>query len=293
MNLTQIYYFNEVANTEHYTKAADNLHVSQPALSRTIRDFEKELGIKLFEKKGRNVSLSKYGEAVKSHVETILSEIKSIPIEINDIKEITNNTVTILVNSSSSQMQKLLVDFQRLYKNINVVVSQLDKIEYTLKNNNFDLIIHSETDYKPTQNSFNLLEEHLMVAIPKNHKLAKKNSIDLIDISNESLISLSKNKDLREINEYYCNLAGYIPKYSFENNSPAVIKDYINTGLGFAIFPSKTWKDIVTNDKIKVLKIHNPNCKRYIILEWKKKGYVSKTSQILKEYIIKNFQKYI
>lgn len=121
------------------------------------------MGIKLFEKKGRNVSLSKYGEAVKSHVETILSEIKSIPIEINDIKEITNNTVTILVNSSSSQMQKLLVDFQRLYKNINVVVSQLDKIEYTLKNNNFDLIIHSETDYKPTQNSFNLLEEHLMV----------------------------------------------------------------------------------------------------------------------------------
>ena len=132
-----------------------------------------------------------------------------------------------------------------------------------------------------------------MLSIPKTHKLSKKSSVDLSDIANENLISLSENKDLREINDYYCTLAGFKPKFCFENNSPYVIKEYIKTGLGFAIIPSITWKEIKSNEKINLVNVHNPNCKRYIILEWKQGGYMSKVATSLKDYIIKNFKKYV
>ena len=293
MNLTELTYFNEVANTSHFTKAAENLNVSQPALSRTIKHLEKELKVPLFIKKGRNVTLSNYGEALYKHSQSILDEIKGISSEINDLKEVTNNTVSILVNSASSQMRKLLVDFQKANKNVNLKVTQLDKTEYKDKKKEFDLIIHSSTHFIPSNNQKDLLEEHLMLSIPKTHKLSKKSSVDLRDIANENLISLSENKDLREINDYYCTLAGFKPKFCFENNSPYVIKEYIKTGLGFAIIPSITWKEIKSNEKIKLVNIHNPNCKRYIILEWKKGGYMSKVATSLKDYIIKKFKKYV
>lgn len=292
MNLTEITYFNEVANTSHFTKAAENLNVSQPALSRTIKNLEAELGVELFTKKGRNVTLSSYGEALFKHTITILDEIKSIQEEINDIKGIESNTVTILVNSASSQMRKLLVDYQRSNKNINIKVTQLDKTEYIERKKDFDLIIRSDIVYIPSKNQKDLLEEHLYVSVPKKHQLSKKTSIDLSDIANENLISLSEGKDLREINDYYCRLSGFKPKFCFENNSPYVIKEYIKTGLGFAIIPSISWKEIVSNDKIKLVKIHHPNCKRFITIEWKD-GYKSKASNDLREYIIKHFKDYL
>ena len=142
MNLTEITYFNEVANTSHFTAAAKNLNVSQPALSRAIKTLESELKVELFVKKGRNVTLSPYGEALYRHTKLILDELSSISSEINDLKDVTNNTVTILVNSASSQMRKLLVDYQRANKNINIKVSQLDKTEYRENREEANIQIH-------------------------------------------------------------------------------------------------------------------------------------------------------
>lgn len=293
MNLTELIYFNEVASTSHFTKAAENLNVSQPALSRTIKSLENKLDVPLFVKRGRNVTLSNYGEVLYKHSSSILNELKSINLELNDLKEETTNTISILVNSASSQMKNLLVDFQKKYKNINIKVTQLDKTEYEKRKKDFDLIIRSDSFFNPSNNQECLLEEQLMLTIPKDNKLSKKKYIDLSEIANENLISLSLNKDLREINDYYCKIAGFTPKYCFENNSPSVIKDYITTGLGFAIIPSVTWKEIIPNDKINVVKILNPNCKRYVILEWDKNSYTSKTSTILKDYIINNFSNFL
>lgn len=292
MNLTQLIFFDEVARISHFTKAAENLNVSQPSLSRAIKSLEKELKISLFEKKGRNVTLSRFGEVVFKHTENILNEIKSIPEEINDIKDISSNTVSILVNSASSQIFKLLIDYQKSYSDVNLKITQLDKKEYENKRNNFDLIIFSDKGPATLQNQKTLLEEKLMLAVPKNHKFSSKEKINLKDLYKEKFISLSENKDLREINDYYCKLAGFIPKIIFENNSPTVIKDYIKTGLGFSIIPSLSWGKISSNDKVKIVKISSPICKRYIILEWNKSGYVSNATNHLKDYIINKFDRY-
>lgn len=293
MNLTQLLYFHEVARLSHFTKAAENLNVSQPALSRAIKGLENELAVPLFIKKGRNVTLSEYGNALYEHTNFITEEIKNIKLKLNDLKESTNNSVSILINSASNQMLKLLVDFKKLYPSINIKITQLDRKEYNEKKNEFDLIIKSERESASLNNQVNLLEELLMAVVPLSNKLSKKSCIELKDLANEKFVFLSKNKDLREIIEYYLQKVGINPKVEFENNSPAIIKDYIKTGLACSIVPQITWKDLLTNNKMKVLKVCNPTCKRYVILEWKKKGYITKTSTILKDYIIKNFKKYI
>ena len=77
MNLYHLRYFVTLAHLEHYTKAAEILAITQPSLSHAIASLEKELGVKLFEKDGRNVALTKCGQAFLTDVEQALSMLDS------------------------------------------------------------------------------------------------------------------------------------------------------------------------------------------------------------------------
>ena len=73
MNLPQLYYFRKLAEVQHYTEAAKALYSTQPSLSDYIASLEKELGVSLFQKKGRNIQLTKYGEEFYQYVSESLS----------------------------------------------------------------------------------------------------------------------------------------------------------------------------------------------------------------------------
>ena len=75
MNLKQLQYFTVLAETEHYRKAAEQLYVTEPSLNRAIRDLEKEMGVRLFEKRGRNIFLTKYGKMFYPYVTKSLEEL--------------------------------------------------------------------------------------------------------------------------------------------------------------------------------------------------------------------------
>ena len=75
MNLSQLYYFRKLAELEHYGKASEELFITQPSLSNSIGNLEKELGVPLFERVGRNVRLTSYGAEFNEHVCVALSEI--------------------------------------------------------------------------------------------------------------------------------------------------------------------------------------------------------------------------
>ncbi|MEK1832772.1 LysR family transcriptional regulator [Priestia megaterium] len=76
MNLKQLQYFRLLAKTEHFTRTASQLFITQPSLSQAISELEKELGVKLFERKGRNVKLTKFGQSFLPYVEKGLTEIE-------------------------------------------------------------------------------------------------------------------------------------------------------------------------------------------------------------------------
>ena len=83
MNLYHLRYFSTLAHIEHYTKAADILAITQPSLSYAISTLEEELGVKLFEKNGRNVTLTKYGKVFLNNVEEVLNRLDS---SVNSLK---------------------------------------------------------------------------------------------------------------------------------------------------------------------------------------------------------------
>ena len=75
MNLNQLHYFAKLAEVEHYTKAAEELSISQPSLSHAVSALEKEIGTRLFEKQGRGVVLTKYGKIFKEYVDEAIHSL--------------------------------------------------------------------------------------------------------------------------------------------------------------------------------------------------------------------------
>ena len=93
MELNNLRYFYEAAKCGHITKAAENLHIAQPALTKSIKALEDELNIKLFYKAGRGVKLSEYGEFLKEKIEPIIDELDVLPVAIKNFTDSNENTV--------------------------------------------------------------------------------------------------------------------------------------------------------------------------------------------------------
>ena len=87
MELAKLRYFYVVASLGHVTRAAEEIHIAQPALTKAIKLLEKELGVPLFYKTGRNVCLTTYGEYLKNKLESILPMVDGIPLELEILKQ--------------------------------------------------------------------------------------------------------------------------------------------------------------------------------------------------------------
>ena len=96
MDINQLLYFQKVAELQHMTKAAEELNISQAALSQAIRSLERELGVQLFERVGRNIALSAYGQVYLSQVSNALVSLKRGENYILDLKKKNDNSVKLI-----------------------------------------------------------------------------------------------------------------------------------------------------------------------------------------------------
>lgn len=101
LNFTSLLYFQRTAEMQHLTNAAESLHVAQPALSRMISGIEKELGVALFERKGRNIKLTRDGEILLKHAKSFLAELDQLKTDLNESKNLQQMTVTLNIESAA------------------------------------------------------------------------------------------------------------------------------------------------------------------------------------------------
>ena len=113
MELLQLKYFSVAAAQEHITKAAEILHIAQPALTQSIKRLEEELGVKLFDRRGRNIVLNKTGQIFYKRITPILADLENIPDEIRELAGIFRRTIHMNVVAASALIQKLLYNIKR------------------------------------------------------------------------------------------------------------------------------------------------------------------------------------
>ena len=113
MELQKLRYFYTVAKFQHMTKAAEYIKIAQPALTQAIRSLENELGVALFVKRGRNIFLTEFGEHLMKRLDTLLPDIDSIPLEIEQMKNQVNKTVKLNILAASTFVINAIVNYRK------------------------------------------------------------------------------------------------------------------------------------------------------------------------------------
>ena len=194
MELMQIRYFLEVANTKHMTNSAKNLHITQPALTQAIRRLENDLGVPLFTAKGRNIVLTEYGKYLQKKLEPLMSQIDDIPEQLKMMVELESETIHMNVLAASSLVMEAIIQYKKEHGDINFQLHQ--NVESEL----YDIAVTTKLFYQASdeENSFACAEE-IYLAVPENKKYRNRTSICLTEVEEEGFVSLLGSREFRYI----------------------------------------------------------------------------------------------
>lgn len=281
MELQQLRYFLEVANSQHISKSAQRLHIAQPALSQSIHRLERELGVKLFEAKGRNIVLTEYGKHLKNKIEPMLNTLDIIPNELKAMYDESYSIININVLAASTVITQAIIEYQKHNPSARFQLMQKDEESYDIK-------ITTDIKYKADNDNEYILKERIFLAVPNNEKYKLINAISLNEVEMEGFITLSGSKQFRYICDRYCHQAGITPNYIFESDSPAAVKNTIGANIGVGFWPEFSWGEL-KDDKVKLLEIKEPNCFRNVIVSCD--NIENKNVKAFYEYLTKYLKK--
>lgn len=290
MELLQLKYFQVVAKHEHMTQAAEELNISQPSLSKVINRLEGELGVLLFDRQGRNIRLNAFGKSFLDRVERIFRELEDGKKEITDMNGSEQGKISLAV-TSLSLFSTILEGFVRKHPNVRFrqVISSTAEIKRQLEAGEIDLCITSPPIEGAGIVCTPLITEEVFLAVPKGHRFAGRESIDLSEAAQEAFVSMKKGYGFRDITDEFCRKAGFEPDVVFEGEVAGVLYNLINAGLGISFLPDPGIRGI-SFQMPELVRISNPVCRRTISLSYLKGHYLSNAAKELCNYVILYFK---
>ena len=284
-------YFQTVARLQHFTRAAAELSLSQPALSRAIARLEEELGVPLFERRGRRVQLNRYGRLFLTRVERALGEIAAAKKEIADMADPQGGQVSLafLHTLGAEVIPRLLGSFRRQNPQVRFHLHQ-DNTEAIL-----DMLNTGEIDFglcSPVLNRsgltwLDLFSEELFAAVPREHPLAERESVVLSDLASDVFVTLKKGYGLRVITDQFCQQAGFTPRVVFEGEEVPTVAGLVAAGQGVALIPAIPGLD---RSRIACLPLTRPRCRRVIAMAWREGRYLSPAAHRFRSFVTAYFQ---
>ncbi|WP_427181679.1 LysR family transcriptional regulator [Paenibacillus sp. TC-CSREp1] len=288
MELLQLKYFLEVARLEHMTEAARSLHVTQSSLSKTIGRLEEDLGVPLFDRIGRKLRLNEYGSRFYRRAERALFELEQGRQEIRDLSSPEHDILELAVTTAST-LPQILREFRNKRPDILFHVQMLTTQEMAtlLHRGEVDFCLSSPAIQGEDIETQIMFIDPILVAVPKEHRLADRNSISLTELRDECFVGVKRGYGTRDLVDSICQSAGFIPTYVYEGDEPARLSSLVEAGIGIAFIPSTarhSW------EHIKYLKVENHALVREIALLWHRSRYISQAALEFREVVVEYFE---
>ncbi len=286
VDIQQLKYFQTVAQLGQVTQAADNLHISQPALSAVITRIEKEVGVKLFDREGRNIVLNEYGQLLLRFADETLERYETFQKKVAHLRYMDDSMLSLAVTGTSfpsTALRDFLVENPQIQLRQSLI--EVEEVPYAAKRKDLDFVISSSPCTDADLHCKVLWSEALYLVLPKTHALADKTSIDLRSLENELFICLPKGYVYRSLTDSICEEAGFTPKVGIDAFIDQVPL-FVNKGLGIAIITESTLKNGGLDELEVVVKpFTGATNYRYIYLVWEKEMIFHQAASRFYQYI--------
>ncbi|WP_455543900.1 LysR family transcriptional regulator [Intestinibacter sp.] len=291
MNLQQLEYFVTIGRTRNFTTAANILLISQPALSKAMSKLKEELEVPLFEKSGRNIKITRFGEVFLSYAQLALNNIEKGIDELKYMKNDTENHISLAYTEciGSSFIPFIISSFLNNHSDIKFQFNTSSTTETleNLKARKVDLgfidSLHEIEKYSELESVLVSKQKYVLVT-PKNHPLSSKTEVSLKDLKDESFVVFKNGCSDKNIS--YQEFIDYKPKIAVQPSEASMLVSLVAAGVGITIVPNTP---MINTNKISVLDIKEDIGHKNTYMAWNKNTYKSKIVNEFKEHIINSY----
>lgn len=285
MDWQQLEYFQLVARLQHVTQAAAQLKMTQPALSRAIARLEHEVGVPLFDRSARSLTLTRYGQAFLVHVESALHALDQGRRELADLAGLEHGLIALgfLPTLGTDYAPQLIRRFLHAHPNARFTLVQNvgADLESALLAGDLNLVF----SYRPSASDAICWqqsgEQELVLAVPPGHRLAGRTKLKLAEAAGEPFVACVATNPIRPLTDELCRVAGFVPKIAFEATDSGGVRGFVAAGFGVALVPA-----IGYETGLRTLHITEPHALRAVGINWVKDRYLSVAEQTFRDFAL-------
>lgn len=242
MELLQLKYFIKVAELQSISRAAERLHISQPALSQTIIHLEKDLGVPLFDRIGKRIYLNEHGKIFLAGARKTISELEETTSILASLSDDRAGRASLGIFANTALVAEAVRAFSAAHPEVGVDITCNARDIDLVSAQPFDVMIFPDAREYRRFKSVEIARRRLCVLHAKRHKLAQTKKVDISDLKGVPLVFLNSDPMLLEMSYAVCRDAGFEPNVLFETDSRISQRELIASGaavgLDLMLFPS-------------------------------------------------------
>jgi len=296
MNITirQLKVFREVARLQSFTQASKALYLTQPAVSMQIKQLEEAVGLKLFEKQGRQISLTDAGDEIRLLSDSVLQQIDETQDHLQQIASGDQGKLRLAVATTvASVATRLMARFNEQHPamSLHFTVTNREGLIQLLQNNETDIVIMGKPPEELELDTQELMANPLVIIAPPSHPLCDSDKpINLNTLLQQDFILREPSSGTRQAIERFMNTHGRTLHSSIEMNSNDAITQSVAEGLGLGIVSVHTVTNELKQGRLKLIDATGFPLHRSWYMVQRKGKRLSPLSERFKSYIIEQAQ---
>ncbi|MCZ8520733.1 MULTISPECIES: LysR family transcriptional regulator [Paenibacillus] len=288
MDIRQLSYLLVIAKHQNITKAAEELHMTQPTLSKIVKAMEEELGVTLLDRSGKAVKLTDAGEAAVAQIRSVLQAYEGLHTALDDVVNLKKGIVRIGLPPviGSVFFPRILAGFRTQYPYIDfdLVEEGANKVESLLLEGALDMgVVVSPVDPERFD-ALPFLFQQLSLVIHESHPLAALDTVRLEELRGEPFVLFPRGFAVRRHVMRACRELGFEPSIVYESSQWDLLAEMVAARVGISIIPQAICSKI-TNRGVRTLELTDPVIPWNLVVIWPKHKYLS--------YAMREFQAYI
>jgi len=292
MDIRQLRTFAAIARLGSFTRAAEALHIAQPAVSMAIRKLEEELELTLFSRQDRKVALTAEGEVLLAHARQLLDGLQAAQQEMADLRGLEKGEVRVGIPPmmSSYFFPAIISDFARRYPKLQLAVQGEGawRIQKLISQGELDMGVIAGAQLPESLEARPFLREEVVACVPSGHPLARRQALSLAEFVEQPLVFYKEGYFLRELIFEKLRQGGRTPKIVFETNLFTLVKSLVKGGMGISTF----LRMVVADDPELAAVPFDPPLHLDLVIAWKKGAYLSRANRAFVDFLLERTRDY-
>lgn len=290
LTLRQLRVFEATARHLSFSRAAEELHLTQPGVSGQLKHLEESIGMPLFEQMGRRIFLTEAGRQVYSHIRSIEQQLAILEASLNQLRDTKQGKIEVaaVTGTASHLALQLIARFTKAYPGVRVHlnVANRETVLGELASNETDLAIMGQPPEGQGLVAQPFMKNPLVVIAPPDHPLARQRGIPLSALENETFLVREPGSGTRRAMERFFAEHRISFRPGMEVSSNEAVKCGVHAGMGLSIVPLQTIMPELETLRIKVLDVERFPIVRYLYIVHRESKHLSAAADAFKATLL-------